>query len=360
MSTWEYTETELWRHGEKGVSLYHVFGLIAMEETILAFSEAREGNAGDSGCIHHIDMRRSEDGGRSFLPSRRLLSGDTGLCFANPVPVYDAQIHRLFLFVSDNRGNCQTDLYLLFSDDQGITWSSPQKINHLLENGPSPLPFHLAGPGHGIQLQSGRLIMPFWHRRHGVEKSAAARGYCISLLFSDDHGASWRHIPPLGQSCLANESRIAEMDDDLLWIIRAGGEDCNRYILRSRDGGITWSDPLPLPIPPARQCDASLVALHGKDGWENTLLLSRVSSMEARRDMEILISQDRGHSFPLHFSAPAGDAMPGYSDLCILQEDEPVIGFLHCRNNHVLFSRISLQALTGGAYENTARSVWLE
>ena len=169
MSHWEYTETELWRHGEEGISLYHVFGLIAMDETILAFAEAREGDAKDSCCIHHIDMRRSTDGGRSFSASRRLLSGDQGICFTNPVPVYDAQINRLFLFVSDNQDNCQTDNYLLHSDDRGITWSAPKKINDYFSSDALPHAFHLAGPGHGIQLQrgpnAGRLIMPFWHRR---------------------------------------------------------------------------------------------------------------------------------------------------------------------------------------------------
>ena len=82
--------------------------------------------------------------------------------------------------------------------------------------------------------------------------------------------------------------------------------------------------------------------------WEYT-------ETDLRRDMEIRISYDGGKSFPDFFSLMQGDAMPGYSDMCIIDEDEPLIGFLHCRNNHVLFSRISLQTLTGGRYDNTSR-----
>ena len=364
MSSWEYTETELWRHGEGKTSLYHVFGLAAMDQIILAFSEAREGEAKDAGCIHHIDMRRSEDGGRSFSENRRLLSGDSGICWANPVPVYDAQINRLFLFVSNNKGNCQSDLYLLSSDDHGITWTDPQKINHVLSNEAEPLPFHLAGPGHGLQLRqgahAGRLILPLWHRKYGVEKCARERGYCISLLYSDDHGNTWHHTAPSGQSCLANESRLVEMGKELCWLIRAGGQDCRRYACKSLDGGLTWTQPSPLPLPLARQCDAGAIVIHGKEAWEQMLLISRPSLPDRRSDMEILISLDQGQSFPLRFCAPPGDAMPGYSDLCTIGDEEPLIGWLHCRNNHVLFSRISLQALTGGEYENTHRSVWME
>lgn len=65
MSSWEYTETELWRHGQDGASLFHVFGLIAVGQTVLAFSEARSGEAGDAGCTHDLWMRKSTDGGRS-------------------------------------------------------------------------------------------------------------------------------------------------------------------------------------------------------------------------------------------------------------------------------------------------------
>ncbi len=68
MSKWEYTETEIWRHGDNHISLFHVFGLIAVKNVVLVFAEAREGDGGDAHGLHDIWMRRSEDG----------LSGRTG------------------------------------------------------------------------------------------------------------------------------------------------------------------------------------------------------------------------------------------------------------------------------------------
>lgn len=361
MSAWEYTETELWRHGQENISLFHVFGLVAIGQTVLVFSEARSGNAGDADCTHDLWMRRSTDGGRSFEESAVVVSGKEGGCWTNPVPVYDGETGRIFLFVSDNAGNCRTDNYFLYSDDLGKSWSEKVRINEMLEQDENPLPFHLAGPGHGIQLRSGRLIMPFWHRRYGVEKPAQERGYCISLLMSDDHGATWRHAKTMGEACMANESRVVETEEGLLWIIRPGGKNPCRYECRSTDGGDSWTEPAPQASSPANNCDAGACSLSAKSGWENMVLMSRVSEAERRWNMEILISADGGHTYPERFRAPQGDAMPGYSDLCVVKgEEEPVVGWIHCRNNHVLFSRVSLQTLTGGRYENTERKVWLK
>lgn len=361
MSKWEYTETELWRFGVGEVSILHVFGLIGEGKNVVAFAEARHGGGGDAGCPHDIWMRRSRNGGRSFTESVCLCPSDGRHVWTNPVPVYDRCAKRLFLFYSDNLDNHRTENYLISSDDWGESWSSPQRINHWLEEGKRALPFHLAGPGHGIQLtrgeHAGRLLVPFWHRQWGPDHPAAERGYCAFVLYSDDSGRTWRHTACTGHACQANEARIAETREGLLWIIRPI-QPC-RYASRSLDGGTTWSEPIPMSLGPANNCDAGAVSVTGKGGYEDMVLISRVSGLRKRENMEVLISLDGGESFVDRMALPEGDAMPGYSDLCVLEEDEPVVGLLHCRNNHVLFSRISLQTLTGGKYENTSRRVWL-
>lgn len=363
MAKWEYTETELWRHGDD-ISLLHVFGLLSIEkDTVLAFTEARYGNGGDAECTHDIWMRKSRDGGRSFADTVRLCVGGDKHCWTNPVPLYDRETKRLFLFFSDNLDNRKTDNFVIYSDDLGDTWSAPEKVNHVLENWEVSAPFHLAGPGHGIQITrgkyEGRLIVPFWHRAKGTEVASEKRGYCISVLYSDDHGNTWHHSPSMGEMCMANESRIVETHNDLLWVIRPGGGHPCRYQSRSTDGGVTWSECAPQATGMAANCDAGVTTLVGKQGYEDMVLVSRVSQLKMRRDMEILISVDGGNTFTDHMMLPKGDVMPGYSDLTVIEEAELVVGLIHCRNNHVLFSRISLQALTGGAYEQTRRKVWL-
>lgn len=362
MVRWEYTETELWRHGDGDIALFHVFGLISIQNTVLCFAEARYGNGGDAGCLHDLWMRKSVDGGRSFAPSVCLCPNEGVRSWTNPVPVYDEDTGRLFLFYSDNPENLRTENFYRFSDDLGESWSAPTDITEMLNRAAAPLPFHLAGPGHGTQLRggarAGRLIVPFWHR-YGVDRPLEQRGYCVSMLYSDDHGATWSATETMGQDFLANESRIAQTQHDLVWIIRPGLNNPGRYVSRSSDDGETWSKPEHLPVGPANNCDGGVMTCSGKPGWEDVLCFSRISWTEKRRDMEVLYSLDGGRSFAGRMALPAGDAMPGYSDLCRLEDDAPLLGLLHCRNNHVLFSRISLEALTAGRYDGSSRKVWL-
>lgn len=358
MTNWEYTETELWRHGTGEISLYHVFSAASTKNAVLVFCEARSGDASDHRCPHHIQMRRSTDGGRSFSEDICLIPSGGVHCWTNPIPVYDPAINRLFLFYSDNHENVKTDNFLIYSDDEGITWSTPRKINGILEEPEHSPPFHLAGPGHGIQLRSGRLIMPFWHRFKGTEVPLEERGYCMSILYSDDHGQSWIRTGLTGFEHFCNESGVAETDSDLVRIIRV--MENATYISRSADGGISWTEPTPADMPGAIFCDVAALSVQGKGDFSNMVLVSRISAPDKRRDMEIRISYDGGFRFEDTFRLMPGDAMPGYSDLCLISEAEPVVGLVHCRDNHVLFSRISLQTLTGGKYDNTFRTVWLK
>ncbi len=361
MSVWEYTETEVWRHGQSGVSLFHVFGLTARQNVVLVFAEARYGKAGDCEDPHDIWMRRSTDGGRSFGESVCLLPCRGELCYVNPVPVWDNETGRIFLFFAINKQNTHTQAYVMHSDDGGISWSEPQCINDVLESLPNPPAFHLPGPGHGIQLThglyKGRLLVQFWHRHHGTNLPAEERGYCVSVLYSDDHGATWQHTPCLYNGPQLNECRLAQTANDVYLNVRT--KEPTRVQSRSTDGGQTWSTFTPCTLPPAAVCDAGCVSLSAPNGYEDTLLISHVSAEKKRQDIEICISTDGGRSFTDAFKLPAGDAMPGYSDLYLLDTEGPTVGLVHCRNNHLLFSRISLQALTGGKYQNTARTTWL-
>ena len=365
MSSWEYTETEVFRHGTREYSLFHVFGLIAVKNNVIVWAEARKGSAKDAGEIHDIAMCTSRDGGRTFGPMQIMDLGETS-CYTSPTPVYDSTADRLFLFYTKNDENLRTINEIIFSDDLGKTWSEPQNINSVLEAENPELCLHIPGPGHGICLKhgghKGRLLVQFWHLKKDSDRKAWEGGDTSSLLYSDDHGLTWQQTGWIGRDFYANESRLVETRYDLVRVMRPGVQAnlrYNRYISRSTDDGMTWSDPEVMPVSPSNWCDDGAVSVSGKSGYEDMVLMSRPSCTEKRHDMEILLSTDGGRTFPGHCALPRGDAMPGYSDLCVIQEKEPVIGLLHCRCNHVLFSRISLQTVTGGQYEGTSRDVWL-
>lgn len=362
---WEYSESQIWKISGDAITLYHVFGLTTTKSgVVLAFCEAREGAAADAGA-HHLFMRRSLDQGRTFGEHISLipLEGDT--CNGNPLPVADMETGRVYFFWSVYREMEGSLIYRMHSDDDGLTWSNPQMVNDLFDNSDVPRPFHCPSPGHGIQIQhgpyAGRLIAPFWHRQKTARDPAPERGYCASTVYSDDHGATWKNGEFSGMTGFLNETRIAEVLDEngeSLLILQGRSLDNHphRQQMFSRDGGITWTMPGPMPVDPATVCDAGILSFSDGDKMQNTLLVSRVSHLKKRQDMEILISLNGGKSYEMKFLLPRGDAMPGYSDLTLLPDG--TIGLLHARHDHILFSRISLETLTNGWYSGTRRNVF--
>lgn len=355
MSKYEYSERELWRHGEGEVSLFHLFSAVAVDKTVLVFAEARYGTAGDDGCRHDIYMKKSTDGGVTFSENVCLVCGDGGRCFGNPVPVNDNG--RIILFYSENFENARTDLYFQESVDLGDSWSQPRALKEYMTNPEDLPPFNLAGPGHGIKLSSGRIAIPFWHRNNPPSVPKEERGYAVSLIFSDDGGKSWTLSERIGQAEFANESRIVETSRGIVRNVR--GVTKQRYETVSTDMGVTWSPFTVSDVPEAAACDAGMIAFDaGREGYRDMVVFSHPSG-DRRRDTELCISYDGGATYPDRFPLVPGQSVPGYSDLCVIFEELPVIGVIHCRDDHVLFTRVSMEALTGGKFDGVKRTVWL-
>jgi len=363
-ANWHYAETAIWELEKGGeISMFHVFGVVALpSNAVLAFCEARPGTAGDE-TPHHLWMKKSVDGGLSFGENRCLVYSGNGECFTNPTPLYDPKTGRLHLFYAHNFANRSTDVYYLYSDDEGESWSETKCMNECFDS--SLNRFHLPGPGHGIRVEhgayEGRLIVPFWHRAQGVEAPMFERGYCTSMLISDDYGKTWKNSDYFGMEWYANETRICEtMDEKGEWLLllqgRKVGDPC-RYQTRSYDGGFTWEKGMPAPFNAANNCDAGLLHLKNDEKMKNAVLVSRPTSLKGRKDHEIQISLDGGVSYCMRFQLPQGDCMPGYSDLCLLPDG--TVGLLYPREDHILFARISLETLTNSWYRGVHRKVWL-
>ena len=112
--------------------------------------------------------------------------------------------------------------------------------------------WYATGPGNGIQLRGGRLVVPCNHRtRDGRSFS--------HVIYSDDRGATWHTGGVAAEK--TNESAVAELGNgDLLLNMRSYHGKNRRAVQRSHDGGLTWQ---PLEFDPALVepvCQASLVA----------------------------------------------------------------------------------------------------
>lgn len=237
-------KTTVFRSGDDG---YHTFRIPALlqtrRRTLLAFCEGRRQSASDSGDIDLV-MKRSQDGGRTW--SALHVVADLGFnTIGNPCPVQDRATGRILLPLTYNPGEvverqiinreveARRAVYVSHSDDDGRTWATPREITATVTE--PAWTWYATGPGVGIQLRSGRLVIPCDHVVEGTKE------HFSHVILSDDGGTNWR----LGGSTAAgaNECQVVELPgEELLLNMRNAGRRHERIVSRSRDGGLTWAN----------------------------------------------------------------------------------------------------------------------
>ncbi|MEE6521099.1 hypothetical protein FKM82_019163, partial [Ascaphus truei] len=145
----------------------------------------------------------------------------------NPCPVYDAESGTVFLFFICVRSNCSEMFQILTgknaarlcyitSSDHGETWSRLIDVTEEVIGGDLKNCATLAvGPGHGIQAQSGRLIIPAYlyyiHSRVRCLPIPCKTKPHSFTFYSDDHGRSWRKGRMLWKQ-RSGECEVAELE----------------------------------------------------------------------------------------------------------------------------------------------------
>lgn len=147
--------------------------------SLLAFCEGRIGTASDWADMNLI-MRRSIDGGRSWAPIV-IIDSMKGGPVGNPTPIVDANgiIHLLY----------QRDYaegFYTFSEDDGKTWAKPVNITATYNAFRPEYNWKVLapGPGHGIQLQNGRLLSAVWLANSSKQNRAEVIPPPAWLLFT--------------------------------------------------------------------------------------------------------------------------------------------------------------------------------
>lgn len=317
----DYTEKKLalWQSGQGGYASYRIPALVVTKKgTALAFCEGRRNGASDSGAIE-ILVRRSEDNGESWEEAQ-VVWADPGNTCGNPAPVVDPLTGTIWLLMTWNRGDdkepqiiAQTSkdtrrVFVTASEDDGQSWARPRELTDTVK-----LPewtWYATGPGAGIaHSKTGRLLIPCDH----IE--AKTKRYFSHVIYSDDHGASWK----LGGSTprdKVNECEVVERSDgSLLLNMRSYDPTVKaRQVAVSRDGGLTWSDQRPESALIEPICQASIRRADAK-----TLLFSNPASREKRSNLTVRASGDDGKTWERRLTLHAGPS--AYSDLAALRRD---------------------------------------
>jgi len=227
-----------------------------------------------------------------------------------------------------------------------MTWSKPTDITATTKKPEGA--WYATGPGCGIQLTGGRLVIPCDHS--AAPPKIAWRSH---VIYSDDHGKTWQIGGVIDSQ--SNECQIVELTDGALMINMRNHADkkdgtYNRAVAISRDRGQTFSAVSYDPALIEPVCQASLFRYSiNPPGTKNRLLFANPADRK-RVNMTVRLSYDEGQTWPVARSLHEGPS--AYSALAVLP-DRTIACFYERGDKgpyeKITFARLSLEWLTNGA-----------
>jgi sialidase-1 len=356
----EPVRADLFVSGTSGYAVYRIPGIVATPDGILlAYAEARKTGASDWDGIDLV-VRRSHDHGETWTPQQVVgkLRGPVAqnpaaasrgrpadvITYNNPIVIAGrgkGVVHFLFC-VEYQRA------FYMRSGDSGRTFSAPVEITSTFDGFRPEYAWKVlaTGPGHGIELRNGRLIVPVWLSTS--EGANAHRPSVVATVFSDDQGKTWRRgeiaVRHGGEVVNPSETAAEQMADGRVMLnVRSESSANRRIVVYSQDGASKWSAPrfqeeLVEPV-----CFGSLVRYgRAAKGGANRLLFVHPDNLvrsagEAkpgqgrdRRNLTMHLSEDDGATWPARRVIDPGWA--GYADItvapdgsifCLYERGEP-------------------------------------
>ena len=173
-------------------------------------------------------------------------------------------------------------IYVGHSHDGGHSWEwSERPVD------PAPVSF-IATSERIVELSSGRLLMAVYFWKHDVPD------YGCALYCSDDKGHNWRYLSTIADVTgvrLCEPALFQTRSGRLISLMRNESGPAY-YQATSDDGGMTWTPPIPSPIPGYRN-PASLIEL--PDGT----LLCVHGSREDPSGIYVVASDDEGETWDM-------------------------------------------------------------
>jgi sialidase-1 len=325
-SKWLPIKTDLFQAGKDGYATHRIPGIVVTKRgVVLAYCAARKDGIGDWADID-IALRRSLDGGKSWQPPKILV--DAGKATAdNPTAIVDHQTGAIHFLYQVNYARC----FYMRSDDDGRTFSTPVDITAASQQFRKDYDWNVIapGPGHGIQLASGRLLVPVWLSTGGRQH----RPSCVATIYSDDHGRTWHRgeIVVRNSATVPNPSEsvaVQILDGRVMLNIRNESRRFCRLISFSPDGATRWTKPVFDEALFEPVCMASMIRVAERPGEKvGRILFANPDSRSkpagkdwcrSREALSIKVSEDEGHTWPVSRVLEPG--ISGYSDLAVLPD----------------------------------------
>jgi sialidase-1 len=332
----------LFDSGRDGYGRYRIPSLVVTPSaTVLAICEGRKDGGGLTGNIDLV-LRRSRDGGKSWSPLE-VVADDGANTLGNPCVLVDQSTKTVWLAFTRSLGTDteeqivagtsreRTRVLLTKSTNDGEDWTEPIDISAMARQ--PGWTWYGTGPGAGIQLKSGRLVIPAYHAE---EQTGVYRSH---MVYSDDHGRTWKCGDPVGEHC--GECHVVErLNGDLVLNARSNQGPQRRVTAVSRDGGASWTKATYDAALYDPHCQACAIRIPSAAGEVSRWLFSHPAG-PGRRDLTVRLSHDEGQSWPVAKRLRTGDSQ--YSSLASLPD-----GSLGCLydcwidgNYRLLFVRFS-------------------
>jgi sialidase-1 len=224
------------------------------------------------------------------------------------------------------------------SSDDGATWTTSREITSTTKK--TTWRWYATGPGHGIALASGRLVIPADHTGAGLLRGS-------HTLLSDDHGQTWRigtvddhtdgRIDP-------DETTVAQLPDGRLYLSahdEGGTDPTTRAFTYSLTNGSTFS--APFRAAPALIAPVVKGTLLQDTGTScKPLLFSAPQDPAQRQNLTVRRSADGGRTWRTDRVIAPGPA--AYSDLAKL--DRTTAGVLYETGTVGPYERIQFRSFT--------------
>ena len=386
-----FVQQDLFCPGEYGYYLFRIPAIIVTRAgNLLAFCEGRKNDHFDAGQID-LCMKRSFDLGQTWEPVR-VIASDGRNTMGNPCPLVDHETGTVWMAfchnyredrskaILDRMGRGTRTVWLMRSDDEGANWSAPVDMTGVAKK--PDWTWYSTGPGIGVQLRNGRMIVPC---SHAIVGSKLHRSH---ILFSDDHGVTWNLGGSVGPGC--SESQAVELADGTLLlnmrdemqpnalaageismdernhpVLPNGGRNLCRAVAVSHDGGMTWSSKqcaagLTEPV-----CQASILRYDTEmsGGQDSIILFSNPAGLATREvsggypagrereQMTVRLSCDGCRTWPVAktiFHGPSAySCLVGIPDGrigCFYEAEPPTSG-----QGRLVLAAFTLDWLTGGS-----------
>lgn len=347
----ENLTTDVFQKGQDGYACFRIPAIVRSKAgTLLAFAEARRNSCSDTGNIDLV-VKRSEDGGKTWSKAITVWDDGDNVC-GNPAPIVDQETGRIILVtcwnlgedhekeIIDGKSKDSRRIYVLSSDNDGISWSAPKEITSSVKH--PDWTWYATGPCHGIQLQSkkykGRLVVSANHMVAGTKT------YHSQLIYSDDKGETWK-LGGIVSKHGGNESSVVELENgDLMLNMRNYNreESKSRSYVISKDGGKTVSKMQYLSELVEPICQGSTLNYMKSGKISNNILFSNPASTDKREKMTIKLSQNNGTTWPYAFLVYPGPA--AYSDLVNLPDG--YIGLLYEYGTNNAYEKIGFTSIS--------------